>query len=93
VSAPSFASLAVAAYVTFAPPVRLPSTVIGPGSVRTGAVFSCTLTGNVAVDELPVASVAVHVTVESPIGSVEPDAGAQATVGFGSTASLADGAL
>ena len=41
-------------------------------------------------DEL---SVAVHVTVVSPNGNTEPDAGTQATVGAGSTASVAVGSV
>jgi hypothetical protein len=40
-------------------------------------------------DELPLASVAVQLTVVVPIGNVDPEAGAQATGGLGSSLSVA----
>jgi hypothetical protein len=63
-----------------------------PGTVRAGGVVSTTRTGNVAEAVLPLASVAVHVTVVVPRAKVEPEGGAHATaIGPGSMASLAVG--
>ena len=53
------------------------------------AVVSLTVTVNVSLPSLPFASVAEHVTVVSPIGNVDPDAGAHAGVSGPSTMSLA----
>ena len=54
--------------------------VIGAGHVATGACVSCTVTVNEHVDVLFEASVAVHVTVEVPIGKSVPVAGEHTTV-------------
>jgi hypothetical protein len=40
---------------------------------------------------LPLASVAVQVTVVVPMAKIEPDGGAQSTTGAGSTSSVAVG--
>jgi O-glycosyl hydrolase len=56
----------------------------------TGGVVSETVTvKDLGVAALPLASCALQVTVVMPIANVEPDAGLQVTVGFGSTASVA----
>src|SRR5436190_3074804 len=52
-------------------------------------VASLTVTAKLPLARLPDASVAVQVTVVVPIGKVALDAGVQATVGAGSTASVA----
>lgn len=49
-----------------------------------------TVTVNVAVAEFPLASVAAHVTVVVAIGNMVPDAGVHASVGAGSTTSVAE---
>jgi hypothetical protein len=51
--------------------------------VTTGAVVSLTVTTKLQVPVLPLASVAVQVTVVGPSGKTLPEAGAQAMVGFG----------
>ena len=56
------------------------ATVIGAGHVATGACVSCTVTVNEHVDVLFEASVAVHVTVEVPIGNSDPVTGEHTTV-------------
>src|SRR4051812_28407894 len=53
---------------------------------------SVTATENEALEWLPLASVAVHVTVVVPTANVEPEAGAQPTHGEPSTTSRAEGA-
>ena len=53
-----------------------------PGSAET-------LTRNVPAATLPAASVAVQLTVVSPMANSEPLAGAQTVCGFGSSASTA----
>ena len=78
--------------MTAAPEALVASSVILAGVPESvGAVVSCTVTLNVVCDELPDASVAVQVTSVVVIANVVPDAGLQATVGDGSTASLAVG--
>ena len=52
-----------------------------------------TSTLNVRVVTLPFASVAVQVTTVWPILKVEPEAGVQATFGFGSSLSVAVGSV
>src|SRR4051812_24998892 len=52
-------------------------------------VAYCTTTLKDFVDELPLASVAVHVTGVVPMANFVPEAGVQATVGFGSCESVA----
>src|SRR5689334_15731020 len=72
------ASVAVAANVEAAPDGPVASFTMLPGTVRTGAVVSTTLTLNVVdVAELLCASFAVHVTVVDPSANRLPDAGAQ----------------
>ena len=51
------------------------------------------MTWNEACAGFPLSSVAVHVTVVSPTGKVEPEAGKQPTYGDGSTMSVAVGPL
>ena len=53
------------------------------GHVIAGASVSCTVTPNEHVPVFPTASVAVQVTVVTPTGKVEPDAGTHATVAPG----------
>ena len=48
-----------------------------------------TVTLKLADALFPVLSVATHSTVVAPTGNVLPDGGTQATVGFGSTSSVA----
>src|SRR4051794_29051205 len=54
---------------------------------------STTCTGKRDVALLPLASVAVQFTNESPTGATEPEAGLQLTSGRASTTSSADGAV
>src|SRR5262249_61306183 len=63
------------------------------GGVLSSAAFSVTVTLKVAVDLLPALSSAVHVTVVSPSGKVEPDSGLHLTGTEPSTSSLAVGGL
>ena len=51
-----------------------------PGQVIAGGSVSLTVTVNVHRLVLPEASVATQVTVVTPFGNVEPDAGEHATV-------------
>src|SRR2546430_10098448 len=83
-------SLVDALYVTAMPPGFSVSTFWSPGSVSVGGVVSCTVTLNGAASvKLPLASVALQLTVVVPIAKVLPDAGVQLIVGFGSTLSVA----
>jgi hypothetical protein len=59
--------------------------------VKVGAVVSCTLTLNDAVESLPFPSLLVHCTEVVPIGKGAPDAGEQLTGRVPVTASLALG--
>ena len=63
-------SFAVAVPIATVLSTPLASTVTSAGTVSTGTVVSCTVTFWVAVDTLPLASVAVHVTVVVPSGNV-----------------------
>ena len=66
---------------TTAFPIAEAETTMGAGTVvKTGGVSSITSISNWAIEELPAASVAVHVTSVTPIGSAEPDGGTQSTV-------------
>jgi hypothetical protein len=65
--------------VTAAPFDAVACAVIFAGTVTVGALVSTTVTVKPALDLLPEASVAVHVTVVVPNGNVEPDAGLQVT--------------
>jgi hypothetical protein len=70
------ASVAVAAsYVTTAPAPLVASTVRFAGTLTTGAVVSRTVTRKVVLPTFPAPSVARAVTVVTPIGNREPDAG------------------
>src|SRR5437879_10414112 len=83
-------SVADTLYVTALPPGSSASTFWSPGSVSVGGVVSCTVTLNGAASvKLPLASVALQLTVVVPIAKVLPDAGVQLIVGFGSTLSVA----
>jgi len=64
------------------PEVAVPVTVMFPGHTITGTCVSVTVTVNVQVEsgELADASEAVHVTVVTPTGNAEPDAGEHAIV-------------
>ena len=53
------------------------------GHVIAGACVSCTVTEKLHVPVFAAASVAVHVTVVVPTGTVEPEAGTQLTVAPG----------
>jgi hypothetical protein len=89
----STVSVAVGVKVTTAPEALEAYALMSVGTVKVGAAESLTVTLNVfGVLVLPVASLAVQLTVVSPSGNVLPEAGAQVIVGFASTASLADGA-
>ena len=59
------------------------------GQVTTGAMVSRTVTVNVQVLVFKAVSYAVTVTVVTPIGKTEPEAGEAVTVGLGSTESVA----
>ena len=50
-------------------------TVMFAGHAIAGNCVSCTVTVNAHAPVLPVASVAVQLTVVTPTGNVEPDAG------------------
>ena len=68
--------------------VTLPSEPTGgPNAARS----QVTVTGKAARATLPDPSVAVQRTVVTPTGNVEPEAGAQATLGEASTTSPAEG--
>ena len=53
--------------------------------------MSSTVTVKVVVASFPALSVAVQVTVVAPRGNTVPEAGEQATLGLGSTLSVATG--
>jgi hypothetical protein len=60
------------------------------GRLSCGAVVSRTVTGNEALALLPAASLAVHVTVVTPRGNVEPEpCPAQSIVGVAPLLSVA----
>jgi hypothetical protein len=58
-------------------------TVRLPGQVITGGSVSLTVTVNEQDAVFPAPSVAVAVTVVTPFGKLEPDAGEDTTVGVG----------
>lgn len=78
---PGQLSVAVGVNETFAPhwPAVL-LTIIFAGQTMVGNCISLTLIVNVQVVVLPVASVAVHVTVVIPTGKKDPDAGLAVTI-------------
>jgi hypothetical protein len=91
VGEPSSASLAVGVNVTAVPLPEAASTVIGPGTVRLGAVESRTVTSNDLVAELfPAESIAVQETVVVPIGKLAPEPRVHEMSGEESIESLAD---
>src|SRR6267143_964495 len=58
-----------------------------------GGVVSCTITLKNDKAELPVVSLAVHVTLVSPNGNVEPETGVHVATPGGSTSSCVIGAM
>src|SRR3989442_940577 len=80
VSEPDTVSVALAVKATTAPLGPVASTRLGAVMVTTGGVVSATVTVKLAFAALPCVSVAVHVTVVSPMGKVAPEMGVQATV-------------
>src|SRR5207245_2075170 len=82
-------SVAVAVYVTIAPPGPVASTAKSAGTVRAGAVVSWTITWKLALDVLPCASVEEQFTDVWPSGKVDPDGGLQLTGSVPSTRSVA----
>lgn len=79
VTAPSTASVAVTVYDITVPAGPTADAVNGPGTLITGGVVSCTVTVKLVRAVLPLASVAVHVTVVVPVGKVDPEEGWQLT--------------
>src|SRR5437588_8250551 len=67
--------------------LRYCSVLLARSTICSDAPLTWTLKLPLAL--LPVASVAVQLTIVLPIANVEPDAGAQLTLGFGSTLSVA----
>jgi hypothetical protein len=86
---PSTPSLADAVKLNAAPVAPVASTVAFAGTVTTGPVVSATVTVNEPAPLLPLASVAVQVTVVAPSGNVDPLAGVQLTATLPFTRSLA----
>ena len=80
---PSFTTSAVST------PWSSPASSIERTSANACSSAPATWTSNVAVDELPLSSVAVHVTLVDPIANCSPDAGTHSTVGLGSHVSTA----
>src|SRR5439155_5785705 len=87
---PSTTSLAEAVKLNAAPVALVASTVAFAGTVTTGPVVSATVTVNDAPPLFVLVSAAVHVTVVTPRGNVEPLAGVQLTARGPSTTSVAD---
>ena len=90
---PSTASLVTGeVYSTVAPEAEVASSVTGSCAAITSLVLSCTVTvKDVGFAAFPAVSVAVHVTVVSPIMNVVPDAGRHDAVPVPSTASCVAG--
>jgi len=82
-------SVAFALKPTAAPAALVASAVISPGTVTEGAVVSRTVTVKRPFETLCDASSAVQVTVVEPIGKVSPESWLHATLGLGSTLSIA----
>jgi hypothetical protein len=89
---PSTRSVAEAVKVTVAPLGLVAVHVWTPETVTFGGVVSTTLTSKLPVVRLPAASVAVQDTGVVPTTKDEPLAGLHATIGDGSTLSVALGA-
>jgi len=83
---PSTVSVAEAENVTTTPDGSLVATVIAAGTDTEGGVVSTTETSKCLDAVAPVESLAVHVTVVTPSGKVEPESGEQVT-GTGPSAS------
>jgi hypothetical protein len=66
-----------AVYVAIAPEGQVGSSVILPGQVMLGDCVSLTVTVNVHEDGLLDASLTVQVTVDVPLGNIDPDGGVQ----------------
>src|SRR5687768_757511 len=90
VTGPSTRSVAVAVKDTTFPVGPSASTMTSAGRCRVGALVSTMVTVNEALPVLPWSSVAVHVTVVSPSGRVEPDGVVQETGRAPSTRSRAE---
>src|SRR5215471_5167476 len=88
VTEPSTRSLALAVNVSTLPPGLVAESTRSAGTVTVGGVVSRTVALNEAADLLPLASDAVHETVEVPRANVVPEAGVQLTVGDGSRLSV-----
>ena len=82
-------SVAVTTKSTTAPVGPVASAMIGSGTVIIGTVVSTTVTVKLAIDTLPVKSVAVTFTVVSPSAKVLSLGGVTTTTGAGSTMSVA----
>ena len=91
VRVPSTVSEAVAVKRPTAPPAEVASRVMSPGSTKTGAWVSLTVTLKVLLALLPRVSCAEQVTVVLPIGNVAPETGKHPTTRLPSTVSVADG--
>jgi hypothetical protein len=92
-SAPSMLSTAdTPVQVAVAPVEPVASTVVGPGTVTTGAVVSTsvTVTVKLALPVFPCASVAEQVTVVEPIAKDDPEAWSQLTATAPSMLSVAE---
>ena len=88
---PSTRSVAVGEYVTIAvPELRVAGTVMSAGRLKTGGVLSRTVTVEDSEAKLLDASLAMHLTVVSPSGKVEPEIGEQVGVNDPLTMSVAD---
>jgi sulfopyruvate decarboxylase TPP-binding subunit len=83
---------AEAEYETIAPEGLVASVVISDGSVRVGAVVSCTVTLKLPFAVIPLVSDAEQLTVVEPRAKMLPDRGEQVTGTEPSTASFAVGA-
>nr|WP_238145304.1 hypothetical protein [Antricoccus suffuscus] len=88
-TSPLTRSVAVALKVTTAPDADVADILISAGRARLGGVESTTVTEKLSFAEFPAASLAVHDTVVVPRANVDPEVGAQATTGLGSTSSVA----
>src|SRR5580658_5331419 len=82
-------SLADAEYATVAPVGPVAGVVMFAGTATTGGVVSATVTAKLALDALPAASLAVHMTVVVPMAKVLPDGGLHVTGSVPSTMSVA----
>ena len=81
--------------MTVAPAALVHSAVMAAGHVITGGAVVCTVTVKEQVDVFAgdAWSIAAHVTVVTPTGKTEPEAGAQPTEGLESQRSVAVGVV